>query len=470
MLGGTFLVATPAAALGATYYVSPSGSDSSSGMSSSTPWKTIAKVNATTLTAGQSVAFQGGQTFAGEIDPKGSGASGSPIIYDSYGSGMAIISGHPATDPTGVSYVTYANLILDGGNAGDCVDDYSGAAATHVTFDGDEIRNCFNGFNQSRGSDANWTIENSYIHNTSDSGIIVTGPNHGPNGGGFVIANDKIENTGTQNPITAGYDSHGIYADSRGIRILSNDIGNFQTDGVTVRYRDAVIEGNTIHDGTRSSCCSAGIAYYNYDATETAGQGTSVVAYNRIWNSPYGMEIAAGANNGALAGPENWRIYGNTFAGSRPASGRSAYGISYASANVGTALTIENNIFTGSFSGGGLSLGRRPPAYIENYNDWNSTGGPGDGARGTNDITNAPGIAAPPSFTPAPASPVVSTGTARINGVTFTKGCMGAMFSYCRTAPNMGAGGSVSAAPTATRRSGHPVRVGNCRVRADSLC
>ena len=360
-LSSAVLAAAPAAAVAATtYYVSPSGSDSSNGTSPTTPWKTIAKVNGTSLSAGQSVLFEGGQTFAGEIDPNGSGASGAPTTYGSYGTGNAIISGHPATYPTG-SWITYSNLILDGGNAGDCVDTYSGAAATHITFNGVEIRNCFNGINQQRASDANWTIENSYVHDTSDSGLIVGGPNHGANAGGFVIENNQIENTGTQNPISTGYDSHGIYADSFGIQVLNNDIGRFQTDGVSVRMRNATIEGNTIHDGTRTSCCSAAIAYYNYDATETAGQGTATVAYNRMWNVPYGMEITN--DNGGTAGtpdPENWQILNNTFSGSAAASGSSANAISYASGGTGTALTIQNNVFTGSFSNGALSLGRTP--------------------------------------------------------------------------------------------------------------
>jgi hypothetical protein len=49
----------------ATYYVSPTGNDSNNGTSTSTPWKTISKVNSVTLSAGDRVLFQGGQTFSG---------------------------------------------------------------------------------------------------------------------------------------------------------------------------------------------------------------------------------------------------------------------------------------------------------------------------------------------------------------------------------------------------------------------
>ena len=42
----------------ATYYVSNSGSDSNAGTSSSSPWKTIAKVNSVSEASGSTVLFQ----------------------------------------------------------------------------------------------------------------------------------------------------------------------------------------------------------------------------------------------------------------------------------------------------------------------------------------------------------------------------------------------------------------------------
>src|SRR5690348_9223605 len=50
-----------------TYYVSPSGNDGSSGTSSSSAWKTVAKVNAVSLRAGDQVLFQGGASFSGGL-------------------------------------------------------------------------------------------------------------------------------------------------------------------------------------------------------------------------------------------------------------------------------------------------------------------------------------------------------------------------------------------------------------------
>ena len=76
-----------------TYYVSPSGNDSHAGTSASTAWKTIGKVNSVSLKPGDSVLFQGGQTFSGSLQfSSGEGGSAtSPVTIGSY-NGIAVIS------------------------------------------------------------------------------------------------------------------------------------------------------------------------------------------------------------------------------------------------------------------------------------------------------------------------------------------------------------------------------------------
>src|ERR1035441_10408275 len=51
------------------------------------PWKTIAKVNSTKLTPGQSVAFARGGEWRETLTPGQSGNAGSPIMFTAYGSG-----------------------------------------------------------------------------------------------------------------------------------------------------------------------------------------------------------------------------------------------------------------------------------------------------------------------------------------------------------------------------------------------
>jgi|SRR3989339_923268 len=78
----------------ATYYVSNTGLDTNNGISESTPWQTISKVNATTFSPGDSILFKRGDTFYGSITVSQSGTAGNPITFSSYGSGsQPIITG-----------------------------------------------------------------------------------------------------------------------------------------------------------------------------------------------------------------------------------------------------------------------------------------------------------------------------------------------------------------------------------------
>ncbi|RYY52116.1 MAG: hypothetical protein EOO09_22245, partial [Chitinophagaceae bacterium] len=70
------------------YYIdNVSGNDANSGTSSSSAWKTISKVNATTFSAGNQILFKAGGSWTNRLHPLGSGASGSPIVIGSYGTG-----------------------------------------------------------------------------------------------------------------------------------------------------------------------------------------------------------------------------------------------------------------------------------------------------------------------------------------------------------------------------------------------
>ena len=87
---------------GTTYYVSPIGNDANPGTSTTQPWKTIAKVNATAFKPGDKILFQGGRQFSGALsfDEGEGGTSTQPITISSYGSGQATIA---AGDRAGLS-------------------------------------------------------------------------------------------------------------------------------------------------------------------------------------------------------------------------------------------------------------------------------------------------------------------------------------------------------------------------------
>jgi len=79
-----------------TYYVSSSGSDLANGISESTAWRTITKVNSqfSLFKPGDVVLFRRGDTFYGTLNLNTSGIPGSPIRIGAYGSGInPVISG-----------------------------------------------------------------------------------------------------------------------------------------------------------------------------------------------------------------------------------------------------------------------------------------------------------------------------------------------------------------------------------------
>ncbi|MFC0875430.1 right-handed parallel beta-helix repeat-containing protein [Saccharicrinis sp. FJH2] len=77
-----------------TYYVSNGGQDSNNGLSPSTPFKTIARINLLDLKPGDIILFNRGSLFHGTLYLSGIGDNTSGVIIDSYGEGdLPVISG-----------------------------------------------------------------------------------------------------------------------------------------------------------------------------------------------------------------------------------------------------------------------------------------------------------------------------------------------------------------------------------------
>jgi hypothetical protein len=78
------------------YYVDVvKGNDSNTGLSVTSPWKTLSKVNNTIFKSGDVISFKAGQRFNGMLVISSSGKSDAPIIYTSYGGAQhAIIDGN----------------------------------------------------------------------------------------------------------------------------------------------------------------------------------------------------------------------------------------------------------------------------------------------------------------------------------------------------------------------------------------
>ena len=83
--GGAPANACNGATSGAYYLDSAAGSDSNDGMSPSTAWKTLTKINGVTFQPGNKLCLKAGGSWTGQLAPKGSGTSAAPIVIDQYG-------------------------------------------------------------------------------------------------------------------------------------------------------------------------------------------------------------------------------------------------------------------------------------------------------------------------------------------------------------------------------------------------
>lgn len=71
-----------------TYYIdSSNGSDTNDGLTASSPWQTLDRVNSIMLSPGSRVLFKRGETWLGKLVPQGSGSREKPIRIGAYGEG-----------------------------------------------------------------------------------------------------------------------------------------------------------------------------------------------------------------------------------------------------------------------------------------------------------------------------------------------------------------------------------------------
>lgn len=221
---------------GATYYVSPSGSDSNSGTSPNQAWRTVDRVNSANLHPGDGVLFQGGATFSDDtLMPPTSGASGQPIVFGSYGQGRGLLS-------KGVWFVqnhlAFTNLAVGA--------TFYGGSEVKGTSNDIAIVGCSISLpnnNSSLGMYTNgnhWTIQNNRVNNTGLSGMLL-------NGDQYLVSGNTISNTGRDTSVN--YNAHGIYLDASDATISGNTITNFAESAVSVRYRNSSLTYNRISNG-----------------------------------------------------------------------------------------------------------------------------------------------------------------------------------------------------------------------------
>jgi hypothetical protein len=159
--------------------------------------------------------------------------------------------------------------------------------------------------------DASWTLDHVTVDQIGGNGIVFN--RYYSSGGsppaGFqahhTVTARTIRNTGLHCDPVADFVCHGIYDDSIDSTIRGNTITNFQNSGVTVRYHQNRIEGNTIDGAGRGYF---GVSWYPYETTA----GTTVIAYNRV----HGVSTAGIHVNNDPSRPtaEDFIVANNTIA------------------------------------------------------------------------------------------------------------------------------------------------------------
>ena len=207
--------AAPGLASAATYYVDASaGSDSAAGTSTTTAWKTLAKVNATTFSAGDSILFHTGQSWAGQLHPLGSGTSGHPITLSNYGGGaLPLVDGHSLAGGGAIYLSNQGWWIIDGFE----VTSNSGANNVGSTTAGTS-RSGILVDNSGAGTLYGITIRNNHVHDVN--GCFICSGVDAHNNGGIAVTADLYS------PLSWGSDSY------NGVLIESNQVDHVGRTGI----------------------------------------------------------------------------------------------------------------------------------------------------------------------------------------------------------------------------------------------
>lgn len=319
-----------------TYYVDyTTGDDSDNGTTEALAWKTVAKVNAATLTAGQVVCFKRGETWNEALLPGQSGSSGSPITFTAYGSGaLPKLTGgaeiYSLGVANGISYVNASYLELSNTTAGGFGVIYRGSNSvlSYLT-----IKDCPN--------DGIVIDEGAHDVALRYSTLSGNGTNHtGDNN------NVGIGNTGdaSYNVVVEYCDISASYKNN--IHVAMTSTGQFPYN-ITIQ-----------HNRIYNSATQAGLSF-------DAVSATSLVAFNEIYgNATHGLLILPSyIEAGPITEEIVLSVYHNTI------YGNGSYGV-YSSTELGgtTTLNFRNNLIA---ENGTEEIVTGTTGYTYTANDYN---------------------------------------------------------------------------------------------------
>jgi len=328
-------------ASGATYYVSPNGSNTNTGTESQ-PWQTIKKA-ADTLVAGDTVYIKAG-TYQERVAPKNSGSSGNYITYSAYTGDTVTIDGSSislSTDLDGLFVV---------------------ANKSYITISGLNIKNARPNNNNNGiyvDSSSYITIEKNYTYNTVSSGIGVWNSDHitidsnevelACNDGEqecltvattdtFEIKNNHVHHGGPGNNGAEGIDAKD---GSTNGKIYNNHVHDLNRLGIYVDSWDKHTSQIEVYQNVVHDCADDGFTL----AAESGGLLENIKIYNNIaYNNKYnGISISVNGEAIYSHPMKNIYVINNTFYN----NGDSTWGGGVLIENPDADdVVIRNNIFS----------------------------------------------------------------------------------------------------------------------------
>src|ERR1035437_5643412 len=365
------------------YYVANNGNDANSGTSTSSPWKTISKVNSKSFNPGDNILFRRGDTWPEILTPQGSGNASKPITYDAYGSGnLPIIDGGTINNNCisliGVNYITIRNFRVQ-------------YAAVNT-----------NGDIHAQYTD-HLRIENCDCYITSHGGVFVESSTN-TYLGNCTMSSPVSNNDNQADGIYSQRNSNCIYENNS---IVISDMGTAHNDGIH-SYLDTnmTLRNNYIYQNN-SLTLAQGI-----DMSDGAG---TFYVYNNVVKCPNSTSNIIGFNND-VSGTGALRCYQNTVLGNvnclrilKCADVTVKNNIFYSNSatsiiDIGTTLNSGSEIDYNLYNrrGSGSMVLYEPQGYMT-YTQWKAAGYETHGLN-SNPIVND-------TLCPAINSPVVNAGT-----------------------------------------------------------
>jgi parallel beta-helix repeat protein len=309
------LLLSPSLSLAATYYVSPTGNDSNSGLSDAQAWKTIAKVNSQNFTNGDDIYFKCGGTWSGVVlqpNVQGVSESNRTVIGAYYGNGTIGVSGdRPIIDgsATGTGDTKFGTVPTMGSYTGlvhmvganyltiqDLQIQWSGCIGINLTDGSNNIIRTCTVFSSYRHGIRLISVSKESIYNTIEYNTVYDTSRQRLDNGTYSCSIGLVG--GDPTPVTKqntirynyAYDGHG-----EGIDVIKGSNANIIEYNTTVNHRsnNMYIDGAGVNNIFRYNLA------YGYAGAK--------------WGSSIGMRINDEAARG-YAGTYGNKVYGNLIA------------------------------------------------------------------------------------------------------------------------------------------------------------